>query len=109
MNKNDLLNKIKEENLTNDPYEEEVNRMGWKIGALIASGVAIIIFLIEALLFDKYNFGVLIVSLVMLTINSAIAAIKLKHAFQVVMAVILTLALITAIIAYAFCLNYGWV
>ena len=109
MNKIDLLNRIKEENRERDPYEAEVGKIGWQIGAFATAVIAIVIFTIEALFFGKYNVGILIAPLVMLDINAIIEAVKLKKAFQMVMSVILTVVLVAAVVAYVFCFCYGWV
>jgi len=109
MNREDLLKKIKEENETSEPYEVEINRLGWKIGAIGSLVAAMLTFLLELMLWGKYNIGVYIVLLTMLSLTLTVQSVKLKSVFNLVMAIICTVLLLVLIVTYAFALNYGWV
>lgn len=110
MNREELLAKIKEDNEYDyDPYEVEVDKLGWKIGSIGVIVVAMMVFFIEAVLYEKYNFGILFAIALMVTLKCIVSAIKLKDTFDIVMAIICGVLSLALLVLYIMSICYGWV
>ena len=109
MNREELLEKLRMENREADPYEEEVCRFGWKIGAIGALVLAFVSFLLEFFLRGKFNIGVFLVFETLLTLNYTLRAIKLRRTFDIIMAIIYGCVLVGLAVVYAFAICYGMV
>ena len=79
------------------------------LGAISALVVAVIIYLAELILWDKYNVGVFVVAVTMATVMLAIRAIKLRSKFETVMAILFGVIWLALIVTYVIAINYGWV
>ena len=44
MNKEEFLKMIREENEEHEPYEKEISAFSWKIGAIVALGLSLVIY-----------------------------------------------------------------
>ena len=108
MNKEEFLKKMREENEGNDPFENETSLLGWKIGAIVALALSFIISFLEWFLYGEHNFAMFVAILPMLVIHFIIKAIKLKHLFDIVYSIILSILLIVFISTYIFALVNGW-
>ena len=109
MNREDFLKRFREESKGNDPYEAEISRLGWRIGARVSLAAAFAIFILELVLFGKYNFAVYTVCVIPIAVSSLIRALKLKNAFDVILAIVYSVALVGSIILYVFAFIYGMV
>lgn len=108
MNREELLAKIKEENEYDyDPYEVEVDKIGWKIAAIGASVIALLSFLAELILFGKYNFGVYLVLVSMLGFKFAVQAFKFKNTFDIVIAAVMGVLFLALLVVYVISLFFG--
>lgn len=101
MNREELLAKIKEDNEYDyDPYEVEVDKLGWKVGYIGVIIVTFLVFLLELFLFEKYNIGVLFVVTLMVMLKSIVVAIKLKGTFNITMAVVYGILSVALLVLY---------
>ena len=109
MNREDFLKRFREEGEGNDPYEAEIARLGWRIGARVALAAAFAIFILELVFFGEYNFAVYAVCVIPIAVSSLIRALKLKNTFDVILAIVYSVALVGSIILYVFAFVYGMV
>ena len=109
MNREEFLELLKAENEDNEPYEAETSRLGWKIGAISALAIAICVFLLELVIWGKYNLGVFMVLVTMVGVSTVVQAFKIKQPTNVILAVVYAALLLVLVIMYAFAICYGWV
>ena len=86
MNREEILKRIREENRENEPYEAEVSQRSWKLGAIVAACVAAVVFLLEAIIWDKYNFGIFFTLLLIPTVSFLFQAIRLREKSRILLA-----------------------
>ena len=108
MNKEDLLEKIRMENENNDPYESEVVRFAWRIGAIVAVAISLVVYYLELIFWGKYNCGLFLSCTTPVAIKFNIEAFKFKTVSSIVYAVIFSILLIVIAVGYVIAFINGW-
>jgi hypothetical protein len=98
MNKEEILEKSRQENKNQDVYEKEVLRMGGNAGAVTAIALATIFFAIQVFVGEGMNYGLYAIVFSVLGTGFVVKAIKLKrkHEIAVAIAYILLTLLLSA-------------
>ena len=109
MNKEDFLEKIRKENEEKDPYENEVVIFAWRIGAIVAAAISIVVCYLEQIFWGKYNCGLILSLVTLLAIKYNIEAIKFKTVTSIIFASILSVTFILVIIVYIAAFINGWI
>lgn len=108
MNKEEFLKKMREENERNDPFEEEISSFSWKIGAIVALALSLILYYLEWLFFGNHNFAMFAAILSMLAIKFIIKATKIKCISYIFYSILFSLLAITFLISYIIAFVNGW-
>ena len=108
MNKEEFLKTIREENEENEPYENEISAFSWKIGAIFALGLSLIIYYLEWFFWGNHNYGLFLAILSILAVKFAIKAKKIKSISSIVYAVIFSTFFIVLTIVYVVAFINGW-
>ncbi|MBQ7344366.1 MAG: hypothetical protein IJW53_06375 [Clostridia bacterium] len=109
MDKKNLLDRIREENEADDPFEREALALAMRIGGIVALAMCLIIFYLEWMILGKYNLGLFIVPVSILTVKNVIMSIKLKETSTIICSVIYSILLIVLIIVYIIAFLNGWI
>jgi hypothetical protein len=102
MNKEEILEKSRNENKNQDVYEKEVIKEGGNIGAVVAAILATIFFVIQILLGEGMNYGLYAVVFSIPAAGYIVKAIRLKRKHEVVVAILYTIAVITFSVAHVY-------
>ena len=108
MNKEELLKKIREENEENEPFEKEASLSSWKIGAIVAVGLSLVIYYLEWLFWGNHNYGLFLSFISIIAVKSAIKAAKLKTISSIVYAIISSTLFVILTIVYIIAFMNGW-
>lgn len=108
MNREDLLKKIREENEYDSPYEYEVSSSSWRIGAVVALVVSMVIFYLERIVWGKYNVGLFMSVMTIMAVKETVSAVKIKTASSIVYAVVSVVLFIVTLIIYIIAFVIGW-
>lgn len=100
MNKNEILNKSREENANADLYGNEVKELGFLLGSLVALIVTMIIFFVEWSVKGVKNYGLYAIIASAFATKSIVQAVKLREKTYIIAAIIYTLITIATFIAY---------
>lgn len=100
MDKNEILNKSREENANADLYGNEVKELGFLVGSLVALIVTMIIFFVEWSIKGVKNYGLYSIIASVFAAKSVVQAVKLREKTYVIAAIIYTLITIATFIAY---------
>ena len=87
MKKEDILAMSREENKKKDPFEQEIGRTASRLGVLVASLLATLFFITDTLVNSGFNYGLYAVVFSFGTVSSAVRAIKLRQAKDIVLAI----------------------
>lgn len=99
MNKEEILEKSKEENKNRDPYEMEVSNNGFSLGFVAAMIIGIILWAVELIATGINNFRIYCLAVAVISVSSLYRGVKLKNKRLTCIGV-LTL-LLTLFFAYA--------
>ncbi len=99
MTKEEILEKSRQENKQQDVYEKEVLREGGNVGAIAASALATVFFIVQIFLGGGMNYGLYAVVFSIVAANFTVKAIHLKRRHEIALAafyIIFTLMLSAA-------------
>lgn len=106
MNKEEILEKSKEENKNRDPYELEVSKNAITVGALTADFLLITMFFLKMFFGNGCDYSMWAIASSICAGQYIYKAVKLKNRINILMAVIWTLAtLITLGLALFYLFN----
>ena len=108
MNKKELLDLIREENEENEPFEKEVSSFSWKIGAIVALGLSLVIYYLEWFFWGNHNYGLFISIVSLLAVKFTIKAMKIKTMSSIVYAIILFTIFVLITVVYIHAFINGW-
>lgn len=108
MNKEEFLKIIREENEENEPYEKEISAFSWKIGAIVALGLSLVIYYLEWFFWGNHNYGLFISIVSILAVKFTIKAKKIKTASSVVYAIIFFASWVALTVIYIIAFINGW-
>lgn len=100
MDKNEILNKSREENANADLYGNEVREFGFLVGSLVALIVTMIIFFVEWSVKGVKNYGLYAILASAFAAKSIVQAVKLREKTYIVAAIVYTVITIATFIAY---------
>ena len=100
MNKNEILNKSREENANADLYGNEVKELGFLVGSLVALIVTMIIFFVEWSIKGIKNYGLYAIIASVFAAKSIVQAVKLREKTYIFAAIVYTVITIATFIAY---------
>ena len=108
MNKEEFLKIIRKENEENEPYEKEISAFSWKIGAIVALGLSLVIYYLEWLFWGNHNYGLFISIVSILAVKFTIKVKKIKNVASIVYAVIFSACFIVLTVMYIIAFINGW-
>lgn len=79
MNKEEILEKSKEENKNRDPYEMEVSNNGFAFGFVAAMIIGIILWAVELIATGILNFRIYCLAVTVISVSSLYRGVKLKN------------------------------
>ena len=100
MDKNEILNKSREENANADLYGNEVREFGLIAGCLAGVVMSMVIFFLELSVKGEKNYGVYAIIGAVLATKLIVQAVKLRERTYVIAAILYTIATIASFIAY---------
>lgn len=109
MNKEEILKIFRKENEANDPYEKEISSFAWKIGAIVAFGLSVVIFCFELIFRGNYNYGLFISLVSILAVKFTLEAIKLKKAWSIAFAIIYSCVFVIIVVVCIIAFLNGWI
>lgn len=102
MEKNEILEKSRLENKSEDLYEKEVLIEGGNIGAIAAFILATIFFCIQIFLGKGMNYGLYAVAFVILSARFTVKAVKLKRKHEILVATLYWIVTLMFSIAFVY-------
>ena len=98
MDRLELLQKIKEENESREPYLRDSELVAIRIGAIAAIAVAVLFFIIELIITGEYNVGLFLSVTAMLAFGYTAYAFRVRSVFNTVMAVLFSLIFVVLVV-----------
>ena len=100
MDKNEILNKSREENANADLYGDEVREYGFLLGSLVGLIMTMIIFFLEWSVKGEKNYGLYAIIASVFATKSIVQAVKLREKTYIIAAILYIIATIATLITY---------
>jgi len=102
MNKEEVLEKSRNENKDQDIFEKEVLKEGGNFGAMAAAVLATVFFVIQIIVGGGLNYGLYAVVFSVFTAGYIVKSIRLKRRQDIIIAVINTVAVLLFSVAHIY-------
>jgi len=94
MNKEEILEKSRNENKNQDIYEKEILKNGTNIGAGVAAVLATVFFIIQIFVGKGMNYGLYAIVFSIPATEFVVKAVKLKRKHEIIISVLYVIAVI---------------